>query len=73
MVGTPFDAIKALREEIRGLLEVRTTFINMERRAQNKLGEAENEHNDAVKARGFVDSEIARKREVLRAEEEKNQ
>jgi hypothetical protein len=71
-MGGKFDARKALREEIQGLESVRETFKNMVRRAQQKMGEAENELNDANKAKGFVDAEIERKRGVLAAEEEKN-
>lgn len=67
-----FDAVKALREEISGVLDVRTTFVAEERRAQEALGQAEAHYNSIVKMRGFVDAEIARKRDVLRQLEEKN-
>lgn len=66
-----FDPIKALREEISGVLDVRATLTSEERRAQEELGRAEVQYNAVVKLRGFVDAEIARKRAVLRELEEK--
>lgn len=60
-----FDPIKALREEISGVLEVRASLIVEERRAQEVLGQAEVHHNNLVKLRGFTDAELARKRAVL--------
>ena len=64
---TPFDAVRALREEIEGLRGVLMTVIITERRAQEELGRAEVEYNAAVKIRGFVEAEITRKRSVLEA------
>lgn len=66
-----FDARKALREEIEGLGGVLAALKVQERRAQEKMAEAESEYNAAVKLRGFAQAEIARKREVLQAEEER--
>ncbi len=66
-----FDGVRALREEISGLLDVRATQVVEERRAQEELGRAEVQYNAVVKLRGFIDAEIARKRAVLRELEEK--
>jgi hypothetical protein len=66
-----FDVRKALREELEGLSGVLTTLRVQERRAQEKMAEAESEYNAAVKLRGFCQAEMERKRAVLRAEEEK--
>jgi hypothetical protein len=65
-----FEPIKALREEIVGLAGVRAAILVTERRAQERLGEAEVEYNMAVKLRGFADAELARKRQVLKDLEE---
>jgi hypothetical protein len=65
-----FEPIKALREEIEGLAGVRAAILVTERRAQERLGEAEVEYNMAVKLRGFADAELARKRQVLKDLEE---
>ena len=66
-----FDARKALREELEGLGGILKALKIQEQRAQEKMAEAESEYNSAVKLRGFAQAEIARKREVLRQEEEK--
>jgi hypothetical protein len=70
MTGT-FDVRRALREELEGLGGVLAALKMQEQRAQEKMREAEAEHNVAIKLRGFCQSEIDRKRSVLRAEEEK--
>lgn len=67
---TDFDAIKAIREEILGLTDIRMTLVAMERRAQEELAIAETKHNAAMKIRGFCDAELARKRETLSALQE---
>jgi hypothetical protein len=66
-----FDVKKALREEIDGLQGVRSAIIVRQRRAQEKMGEAEIEYNAVTKLRGFAELEIERKRNVLAAEEAK--
>jgi hypothetical protein len=70
MSGT-FDIRKALREELEGLGGILKALLVQERRAQEKMGEAETEYTTVVKLRGFAQAEIARKRDVLKAEEEK--
>lgn len=65
-----FDAIKALKEEILGVVEVRTALVTRERQLTAKHGELEVELNAIVKLRGFADAELARKRDVLRQLEE---
>lgn len=67
---TPFDGLRAIREEIAGLLEVRTNLVTEQRRAQEDLGRAEVLHNNLVKLRGFADAEVERKRTVMRQLEE---
>ena len=70
-MSTPFDGVKALREEIEGLMGVRSAIVSEERRAQEALGQAEVHYNNIVKLRGFADAELARKRAVQRGLEEK--
>lgn len=65
-----FDAIKALKEEISGVVEIRVALVKRERQLGAQYGELEVEYNAIVKLRGFADAEIARKREVLRQLEE---
>ncbi len=62
---TPFDAKKALREEIQGLGDVRATILRSVRQSEKNMAEAEAEHGAVVKLLGFADAELARKREVL--------
>ncbi len=64
-MSTKFDAVRAIREEISGLMEIRTTLVARERRAAQTTSEAEIEYNAIVKLRGFADSEIDRKRAIL--------
>lgn len=66
-----FDAKKALREEIEGLSGVSSTIIMITRRAEQDLGEAEARFNALSKVKGFVDTEMSRKRAALRELEEK--
>lgn len=66
----PFDAKKALREEMQGLSEVLTTLVHRERQAQRTATEAEAELNAITKLRGFAQAELDRKRSVLRQLEE---
>lgn len=61
-----FDIIRALKEEISGLLEVRKSIGMRERQLAAQYGEIEAELNSVIKLRGFADAEIARKREVLK-------
>jgi hypothetical protein len=61
-----FDPIKALREEINGLVEVRVSMIKRERNLQVQYGELEVELNAITKLRGFADAELDRKRAVLK-------
>lgn len=67
---TVFDPIKAIKEEITGLANVRTTYKQAETRAMTQMGVAENELIAARKMLGFVDAEMARKRTVLKQLEE---
>jgi hypothetical protein len=67
---TVFDPIKALKEEIAGLVEVRGSLVKRERQLVAQHGELEVEVNAIIKLRGFADAEIARKREVLKGLED---
>lgn len=67
-----FEPIKALKEEISGLVEVRTALVHRERDLSAKYGELEVELNGIIKLRGFADAELARKRAVLKQLEENN-
>lgn len=67
---TTFDGIRALKEEISGIVEVRVVLVKRERQLSAQYGELEVELNSIIKLRGFADAEIARKREVLRQLEE---
>jgi len=65
MTDAKFDPVRAIREEIQGLSEIRGTLIVRERRAQQNMIEAETEFNALARLRGFVDSELERKRTAL--------
>lgn len=65
-----FEPIKALREEIAGLVDVRLVLTKRERNLAAQYGELEVELNNVIKLRGFADAELARKRDVLRQLEE---
>jgi hypothetical protein len=69
-VSAPFDGLKAIAEELSGMADVRTTLIARERRAEQNLAEAETELGALRKLRGFLDAEMARKRDVRRQIEE---
>ena len=60
-----FDPIRALKEEITGLVDVAKTLSVRERALEQKLGETEAEHNAVKKLAGFAKSELDRKRAVL--------
>jgi hypothetical protein len=60
-----FEPIKALKEEIAGIVDCRLVFVKRERELQQRYGELEVELNNVTKMRGFVDAELARKRAVL--------
>ena len=62
---TTFDPIKALKEEISGLVEVRVALVKRERQLSVQHGELEVELNSIIKLRGFADAELDRKRTVL--------
>ncbi len=65
-----FDGVKALKEEIQGLVDVRIALVKRERDLAAKYGELETEYNAMVKLRGFADAELERKRRVLQQLEE---
>lgn len=63
---TAFDPIRALKEEINGIADVRQIMIRRERELSQKYGELEVELNSVTKMRGFADAELERKRAVLK-------
>lgn len=65
MTPTPFDAMRAAREEIQGLTEIRLQLVAQKRRAEDKITIAENELTTATKLLGFCDAELERKRQRL--------
>lgn len=68
---TDFDPVKALREEIMGLTEIKASLSRREKNLQMQYTELEIELNSVTLLRGFADQEIERKRKVLKALEEK--
>jgi hypothetical protein len=67
-----FDPIKAAREQLIGLHEILSTFVRMERRAEEAISAAEGDLNAIRKLRGFCEGEIRRFHEAL-AELERRQ
>lgn len=67
-----FDGVKALKEEIQGLVDTRVVLVKRERQLAQQFGELEVEYNSLVKLRGFADAELERKRRVLKQLEEAN-
>lgn len=72
MSTTPHDPIKALREEIQGLSDVKNTLLHRERSLVKAYSELEVELTTVQKLRGFADAELDRKRAVLRELENAN-
>ena len=69
-----FDALKAIGEELAGLVSVDLAFRRRITYAEQKLGEAESELANLRQIYGFLQTEIARKRSVqaqLQAERDK--
>lgn len=62
----PFDPLKALREEIAGLVSVHQAIKTRERSAEAQLGEVEAELNALRKLTGFATALIEQKRDALR-------
>lgn len=65
-----FDPIRAIKEELSGLIEIKTALVKQERNLQFKYGELEVELNSVTLLRGFADAELDRKRKVLKMLEE---
>lgn len=61
-----FDPIKSIKEEISGLVGIKTALSHRVSSTQKSMTEAETEYNALVKLQGFAESELSRKREVLR-------
>jgi hypothetical protein len=69
-----FDPIKAIGEELAGLASVDQAFKRRISYAEAKLGEAEAELKNLRQIYGYLQAEMARKREVqaqLRAQQER--
>lgn len=61
-----FDPIRALREEISGLADIRGTLVRRQQELSIRYGELEIELNMVQKLRGFADVILNEKREALR-------
>ena len=72
-MATEFNIIKALSEEITGLVDIQTVLKGRVRAAEMKFGEAEGELNACRKLLGFAEAELSRKQDVLRSEREKQE
>jgi hypothetical protein len=67
---TEFDALKAAREEMAGLVDVLRTIGQRENAAELAMGMAESELNAVRKLRGYAYAEVGRLRERIRKLEE---
>lgn len=65
-----FDAEKALKEEINGLVEIHTALKRRASQLQVQYGEIEIEYNSVMRLSGFAIAELDRKRAVLKMLEE---
>lgn len=65
-----FDAVKALKEEINGLVEIQTALKRRSSQLQIQYGEIEIEYNSVMRLQGFAVAELERKRNVLKTMEE---
>jgi hypothetical protein len=63
---TEFDPIKALQEELAGLVTVAASIKRREMAAEEAMARAEIELNDVRKVSGYLKIEMDRKRIVLR-------
>lgn len=61
---------QGVKDALAALAAVRKATLNIERRAEQKAGEAEEELLTARKVRGYVDIEIEKQRAALRAIED---
>jgi hypothetical protein len=61
-----FDRLKAVREELTGLVDVLATIKRRENAAEQAMGLAEGELNAVRKLRGYCEAEIAWMREHIR-------
>lgn len=68
--ATPFDPIKAIKEEIAGLGSMITVIKSQATAAELQMAEAEARFNALKNIEGFATAEIRRKREVLAQLEE---
>lgn len=68
-----FDALKAAREELAGLMDVLATMRRRENEAEQAMGMAEAELNAVRKLRGYCQFEIGRMREHVRKIEEERE
>ena len=60
-----YDPLKAVREELVGLVEVDGTIVRRQRECEEAMAKAEVELNAVNKIRGYLQIEIARKRQVM--------
>jgi hypothetical protein len=69
-MGTDFDPVKAMREEIAGLSDVSRVMLLREREAEKRMAEAESEYTALTKINGFMRIMLDTARAKLRALED---
>lgn len=72
MTETPFDEIKAIKEELSGVSDVIAVLAVRKQAAEQTMVEAEDEFNALTKLYHFAKEELDRKKKVLRRLEEAN-
>lgn len=69
---TQFDEMRAIREEISGVVDIINTLNVRKRGLEQKMTEAETELNSVTKLHGFAKAELERKQKVLQRLQEQN-
>ena len=73
LVSTPFDRLKAAREELAGMSDVYRMLATRERTAEEALGRAESERNAVLKIIGWLGIALdAQKKKVIELEAEED-
>ena len=68
---TDFDPVRAMREEVAGLLDLHKLIVTHARDTERKLAEAESDHNAFLKLEAFTRGVLDTARAKLRALEAK--
>ena len=64
-MSPPFDALKALREELSGLSEVQIALHKRQMAAEGVMAQAEDELNAIRKLRGYCELQMEEKRKQI--------